>query len=377
MDLDAALAARVKKGTIRVPPSPVVALRMMQLLGDEKTPLKTLVATLAQDQSLAAIVLRLANSAHYRRGAEVVALPQAVMVLGRTALREVSVAKELHERTIGSGLLVALRRRAWRESLACAQVATWVAPWFSVAPDEAFVAGLLHDIGRVPAIGILEQLLTEYPDADTRSEDGWWDAVEQHHVVLGALLARSWGLPVAVASVITGHHDVAQTEPMFEVLRIADQVVQLMDGEPYVAAEKLGVIAALSTSQCEELAAQLPLIPQTLDAFRETSVDEKAGVIDYELHLPDALDHAPQVGLICEGLVIEADLRSATTDALIVEAEFRIGKLVKVRAGDARFHARVSSSGLGCVELRPWALDDAQRAEWQRFVDAQLVTKAA
>jgi putative nucleotidyltransferase with HDIG domain len=369
MDLDAALAARVKKGAIRVPPSPVVALRMMQLLADEQTPVKALIATLEKDQALTAIVLRLANSAHYKRGFDVASLTQAVLVLGRRALREVSVAKELHERTLHSGVLVALRRRAWRESLACAQVASWVAPMCGANADEAFVAGLLHDIGRVPVIGVLEQLLTEHPEADTRSEDGWWAAVEAHHVELGAVLAKSWGLPAMIAHAITAHHDVEQTSPMLEVLRVADAVVQMMDGEPCLAPAQLGAIAQLTTEQCATLAAQLPMIPATLDAFREPVAEEHGDVIDYEVHLPDGLDPLPQVTLTCEGLVTEADLQVASDERFVVHAQFRPGVLVKVRAGEAHFHARVSASSEGFVELRPWAMDAGQAREWHHFVE--------
>ena len=368
MDLEAVMIARVKKGTIRVPPSPVVALRLMQLLADESTPLEALKSALEQDQALAAIVLRLANSAAYRRAAEVVSLQQVVLVLGRKTLREVSVAKELHETTLGGGALVALRRRAWRESLACAQVASWVAPMFEVKPDEAFVAGLLHDIGRVPGIGILEQLLTEHPEADTRNEDGWWQLVEAHHVALGTLLGRSWGLPSLLALAIEQHHDPQVSSPLLEVLRVADQVVTLMDGEPFLAADHLGAIAALSSAQCEALARQLPLIPATLDAFREPELTERAGVIDYELQLPDALDPDHQVTLTCDGLVSEADLHSASAALFVVQVALRPGRLVKVHAGDARFHARVTASADGLSELKPWALDEAQAREWARFV---------
>jgi HD-like signal output (HDOD) protein len=377
MDLDAALAARVKKGTIQVPPSPVVALRMMQLLSDESTPSSALIATLQKDQALTAIVLRLANSAHYRRGAEVVSLEQALLVLGRKTLREVSVARELHGQTLHTGPLVALRRRAWRESFSSAHVASFLAPMFEAKAEEAFVAGLLHDIGRVPVIGVLEQLLTEHPESDTRSEDGWWAAVETHHVELGALLSQRWQLPAPIAQAITAHHDEAHASPMLEVLRVADAVVQLMEGEPMLAASRLGVIAQLSTAQCEELAALLPRIPPMLDAFREPVAEEHADVIDYEVQLPDALDVQPQVALTFEGLVVEADLQAASEERLVVRARLRPGMVVKVRAGEAHFHARVSACDDGLAELRAWAMDEGQARAWHQFVEAVAATRSA
>jgi HD-like signal output (HDOD) protein len=369
VDLEAAMSARVKKGTIRVPPSPVAALHLMQVLGDESSSPAALVQALEEDQSLAAIVLRLANSAAHRRSTDVVSLKAAVVALGRATLRELSVAKELHERTLGSGALVALRRRAWRESLTCARVASWVAPMFHASAADAFVAGLLHDIGRVPAIGLLEQLLTEHPEADTRSEDGWWALVEQHHVALGALLARSWGLPALLAGAISQHHALEFSSPLLETLRVADEVVRLLDGEPFLSGRELGSIAALTTDQCDELAAELPLLPATFDAFREPEQKGPAFAIDYELKLPDALDPDLQVTLTCEGLVHEADVLSVSDALFGVRCALRPGQLVKVHAGDARFHARVTASDGEAAELAPWALDADQLAEWRRFVE--------
>lgn len=376
MDLDAAMAAGVKKGTIRVPPSPVVALRLMQLLADESSAPAALAQAVEQDQSLAAIVLRLANSAAHRRSTEVVSLKAAVVSLGRQTLRELSVAKELHERTLGAGALVALRRRAWRESLTAARVASWVAPMFGTSADDAFVAGLLHDIGRVPAIGILEQLLEEHPSADTRSEEGWWALVELHHVALGALLARTWRLPALLARAISAHHALEENSALLETLRVADEVVKLLDGVPFLAARHLGAIAALSSEQCEQLAEQLPLLPGTFDAFREPAQAEPARVIDYELRLPDALDPDLQVTLTCEGLVTEAEVLSVSEALFGVRAALRAGQLVKVRAGDARFHARVTASDGEAAELAPWALDEGQLAEWRRFVEASSGPRA-
>jgi putative nucleotidyltransferase with HDIG domain len=362
------MSARVKKGTIRVPPAPVAALHLVQVLGDPSSSPAALVHALEEDQSLAALVLRLANSAAHRRSTDVVSLKAAVVALGRTTLRELSVAKELHERTLGSGALVALRRRAWRESLTCARVASWVAPMFRASPDDAFVAGLLHDIGRVPAIGLLEQVLAEHPEADTRTEDGWWALVEQHHVPLGALLARSWGLPALLAEAISRHHALEHTSPLLETLRVADEVVRLLDGEPFLTPRQLGSIAALTTEQCDELAAQLPLLPSTFDAFREPEQTGPACVIDYELKLPDALDPDLQVTLTCEGLVKEADVLSVSEPLFGVRCTLRPGQVVKVHAGEARFHARVTASDGEAAELAPWALDAAQLAEWRRFV---------
>jgi putative nucleotidyltransferase with HDIG domain len=371
MDLDAIIEARVKSASLRVPPSPVVALRLGRLVADEATTLDALAAVVKQDQSLAAVVLKLANSVTYRRGDEVVSLTTAVVNLGRRALRDLAYAHALHEQALSAGPLVALRRRAWRESLTSAQVAQWVAELRGTGEDDAFVAGLLHDIGRLPVIGALEALLATMPEADTRSEDGWWSLVEQHHGALGTQLATAWALPHVIADIIAQHHDLSVDSPLLQAVRISDQVVALLDGEAGLSAEQLGTIAELSSEQCAQLATRLPRLPAYLDAFREPddTATATADVINYELRLPDSLDTGVQVTLHVDGLVEDVDVLALDARGVVVRRALRAGRLVRLRAGDVTVHARVTACVEGDAELAPWALDAAQRTAWLAFVE--------
>jgi HD-like signal output (HDOD) protein len=349
----------------------MVAVRLGRLAADERATVEELCAVLKQDQALAGAVLRLANSPAHWRGAEVVALHAAVVNLGRRALTGLAWAEALHAHALVGGPLVALRRRAWRESLVAAQVAQWVAELRGDPLEDAFVAGLLHDLGRLPVIGALEALLAALPAADTRSEDGWWALVEQHHVAQGARLASEWGLPGVITDVIAQHHDPAFDTPLLTAVRVADEVVRLLDGEPGVGAERLGAIAELSAAQCDALAARLPQLPAYLDAFREPALDEPGlEVIDYELRLPDALDAVPQVTLHLDGLVVDADVLAIDERSVVVRRELKPGRLVRLRAGGVTLHARVTAQVDDGAQLTPWALDGAQREGWEAFVRA-------
>jgi putative nucleotidyltransferase with HDIG domain len=370
MDLEASIAARIKQGTVRAPPSPLVALRLMQLLADERTPLAALKSTLEKDQTIAAIVLRLANSARYRWGREVTSLQQAIVVLGRKALREVGIAKEMHERTMSNGSMVSLRRRVWRESLTAAHVASVVAGFFNVVADEAFVAGLLHDIGRVPAVGVIEEVLKSA--GATVSEAEAWALVEKHHLELGGTLARTWGLPNGLIDVITRHHDPEFTSPLLETVRLADQLVKLMDEVPCVTAEALAALPKLTADQRAELAKQLPLIPPTLDAFRESDA-QKPGNENYELNVMDEAAVAQRVlHVTYEGLVTEAKLKLGSEAAMTVTIPLQSERVVRVNAGDAAFYARVVGSEGDTAELKLWGLDAGQLSKWKAFVETGL-----
>ncbi|MFT3712506.1 MAG: HDOD domain-containing protein [Archangium sp.] len=367
MDLEALIAARIKQGAVRAPPSPLVALRLMQLLADERTPLAALKSTLEKDQTIAAIVLRLANSARYRWGREVSSLQQAIVVLGRKALREVGIAKEMHERTM-NGSMLSLRRRAWRESLASAHVASVVAGFFKVVADEAFVAGLLHDLGRAPAIGVLEEVLKSQGASVGEAEA--WAVVERHHVDIGSMIARTWGLPNSLVEVITRHHDAQFTSPMLEAVRLADQLVKMMDEVPCVTAESLAVFENLTADQRAELAKQLPLIPPTLDAFREVEPGKNE---NYELNVLDEAAVAQRVlHVTYEGLVTECKLQQGSAVAMTVSIPLQTERVVRVNAGDAAFYARVTASVGDTAELKLWGLESAQLSKWKAFVETGL-----
>lgn len=377
MDLEAVLLHRLSSATLKLPPAPVVALKLAKLLRDDDSTLEQLATVVKQDQVLTAVVLRLANSAAYARAAAVVQVGHAITVLGRRTLQDLAWAHGLHQQALSAGSLVPLRRRAWREGLISAQIAQWVAEVTGADAGDAFVAGLLHDIGKVPVIGLLEDVLTEHPDADTRTEEGWWALIESVHVQAGRVLAGRWSLPAVITDAITSHHDVTVSAPLLDVVRVVDEVVQLLDGAPMLEAERLGAIAALSTAQGEALAAKLPQLPTFLDAFREPKADEVGGVIDYELRLPEQVDALAQVTIHAEGLVVEADVVELGERHLVVTRPLRASQVVRLVIAGVSLHARVTAVDEGYSSLAPWALDAKQQAGWKAFVEATLARPAA
>lgn len=378
MDLEALIEEKVANAALRVPPSPIVALRLGKLAADEGATRDEVVAVVKQDQSLAAVVLRLANSAMYRRGPEVVSLSTAVVTLGRRVLRDLAFAQSLHQQALGIGPLIALRRRAWRESLVAGQVAQWIAELGRAPLEDAFVAGLLHDIGRLPVIGALEALLAAHPEADTRSEEGWWKLVEAHHVTLGAQLAHAWSLPAVLTDVITRHHDSHQTGPLHGVVRLADEVIQLLDGEAGLPTQRLVDLGVLDVDQCARLAERLPFLPSYLDAFREPTGDEAdLHAIDYEVRLQPELKPTTQLTLHVEGLIHDADVLAIDDRHVVVHANLRPGRLVRFRFNDFTVPARVTACAEDEAVLAPWALDEAQRTAWKHFVEQVSQSVAA
>src|SRR5262245_50508813 len=126
-----------------LPTLPVVAQRILTLTDDEETATEQLAKIIAIDQSLTARILTLANSAYYGHRRQISTLWEAIVVIGLTMLKQVSLSV-LISKTMGRGNN---RTIFWRHSLMAANAAASAATRAGAnSAETAYVAGLLHDI---------------------------------------------------------------------------------------------------------------------------------------------------------------------------------------------------------------------------------------
>ena len=191
-----------------LPTLPVVAQRILTLTDDEETATEQLAKIIATDQSLTARILTLANSAYYGHRRQISTLWQAIVVIGWTMLKQVSLSV-LISKTVGSGTN---RTMFWRHSLMAANAAASAATRAGAKSSEtAYVAGLLHDIGKL----ILDTSLpVEYAQVRRKVEqekctfvEAERSILETDHVEVGAWMAERWQLPPELIEAIGSHHD--------------------------------------------------------------------------------------------------------------------------------------------------------------------------
>ncbi len=190
-----------------LPTLPIVAQRILTLTDDEETATEQLAKVIATDQALTARILTLANSAYYGHRRQISTLRQAIVVIGWIMLKQVSLSVLIFK-TMGSR-----KNRAifWRHSLMAANAAASVAVRAGAKNSEtAYIAGLLHDIGKL----ILDTTLpTEYAEVRRKVDrDGCTfveaerSVFETDHVEVGAWMAERWQLPPELTAAIAGHH---------------------------------------------------------------------------------------------------------------------------------------------------------------------------
>lgn len=266
MELAEALADAVQKDSVRVPPYPSTAMKLQQVMSRPDFSLDALVAAMRTDAVFAGNILRLANSAFYRRGDPVTSLTLAVSRIGTRELTRLAMAAGVSSAATAAGPLAELRRGVWRRSLTAALVTEALAKVEGTDAGEAFVAGLLHDSGKLLVLGCIEDAFAKRPEVLAASGD-IAALLEQEHAKFGLILSGRWQLPVALAQVIAHHHDAAPPDALTRRVALADRIVEALEGQASVDAAALATLTGLPASSCAALAAAIPSIPASINAF--------------------------------------------------------------------------------------------------------------
>ena len=225
--------ARVK--ALPTLPQAVHALRTA--MADESTGMEQVVGIVATDPALTMAALRLANSSFYGVSGRVATLRDAVQTLGLNTLSAAVMTAAVmasFQRTECAGFDVG---GAWRHAVATALSAEALAGTREVDIGTAYVAGLVHDIGRV---ALAAHFPAEYAAVVARVavDDGGDDtAIEIErallgldHAQVGAMVAAHWRLAPVIVDAIAVHHELepGAANGLHDVLHVADNVTHAL-----------------------------------------------------------------------------------------------------------------------------------------------------
>jgi HD-like signal output (HDOD) protein len=273
-DLDTALKSLIQRDAVQVPPYPAVAMRLQQMVAGGAYGTNDVAKVAVTDPVVTGYLLRAANSAAVRGTAQVTNVSDAVARLGASEVVRIALAVSLGADAAKRGPLAAVRRRIWQEALAAALLSFHLANMRSVPPQEAFVCGLLHDVGRVVAVVCVETLLTRAGDTRTLPEHDWLAIADRVHIDLGTIVATKWGLPEVLKAAIAAHHHPEQAgahKAMVDIVRAADAVVGVLLTQPLVTAEMLMSAAGLNPNEAARLTSQIHAIATFVAGMEEIS----------------------------------------------------------------------------------------------------------
>ena len=216
----------------QIPPLPQITLRAMEVIRDPESRRADLARILAMDQGMTGVFLRMVNSAYYGLFRRITSLDEAVGYLGYETVKGVIFAlsaRNILARALPAYLLE--RYGLWKHSLATAVGCDWIAHKHRITPrNEVYVAGLLHDVGKIALDVMLEHQAYWQRDLDTEPSQEAWSLVEREitgydHAEAGAFVVRRRNLPDRIVEAVAYHHtpERAEIDPRFtSVVHIAN-----------------------------------------------------------------------------------------------------------------------------------------------------------
>lgn len=212
-----------------LPTIPLVATKIMQLMESETTTAIDLARIISADPAIAARVLKISNSSFYGAQRMIQTLPHAIMMLGMLTLRSVVVTASMKQIYQPYGLTEKL---LWEHSYGTGLMARMIAMVLQrINPDEAFLGGLFHDIGKQVMNHLEKEKFSEvmqhcYNDGTPfyRME---YELFKYGHSEVGALVIRKWNFPEYLVRAVELHHDLELPEDEDPYTIMLAQIVRL------------------------------------------------------------------------------------------------------------------------------------------------------
>lgn len=217
---------QMQSGELELPVFNQVALDLQRMKNEDDVQLDQIIVAIMTDPALAVQILKVANSSFYGGLKEVSTIQQAVIRLGLEQVANIALmsaqaaAHDAHLKTLKNRM-----PGMWEHAYVSALGARWLAKEAGMRDrsEEAFLAGLLHDVGELVLLKILDARAGD-KDIPPLTDALIDEALEALHPELGFSLMTSWELPGIYADIARNHHDsnLAEADALQAIVRLVD-----------------------------------------------------------------------------------------------------------------------------------------------------------
>lgn len=266
---------------------PEITLKIIELVEDPASTAHDLHNVIGRDPALCARILKVVNSAFYGLPRQIGSINRAIVLLGLNAVKNIAIATSLNKLFRGGELCPAFSARdLWSHSIATAAGGKLISDQLKLnLPDEAFLAGLVHDIGIMVEMQAIRQGLIEVfaqleidsegnPKRDMRELER--SLLGADHQSFGAGLCDAWKFPKSFSYVTGHHHDPFELPENSRLLSLVVHVADRVAGQTGLGfradlrsldvSEDVLAALRLTKAQIEDIRDQLPQVYEDVEA---------------------------------------------------------------------------------------------------------------
>lgn len=261
------------KGVIKLISLPEIFIRVNQVMDDPNHNARQLGEVISHDPSLTARILRIVNSAYYGLAVKIELVSRAVSVIGEEDLRNLVLAtsavdtfKRIPNQLVDIDLF-------WRHSIHTGIVARLLSRHCNILHGERlFVAGLLHDIGKLilyfKESDLSQKVLLRAAETDGMAFRAEQDIIGFTHADVGGALISNWQLAETLADVVTHHHTPLEAKKYpteTAIVHIADCVVNSIGPDTEIDEHLLEKYPAFEPETLKITGLDLAILPEIMD----------------------------------------------------------------------------------------------------------------
>ena len=264
---------------------PEVTMKIIKLVEDPDSTAQDLNKIITNDPALGARILKVVNSAFYGLPGQIGSTNRAIVLLGLNAVKNIAIAASLAKLFRGGQICPSFNARdLWQHSIAVGTATRLLAAKARLGmPDEAFLAGLMHDIGIMVEIQarrpqFVEALERVRQDPSVKLRQAEENIIGASHEAFGSALCKLWKFPASFAYVTGYHHHPLDLAPKHRALtglvHVADVVAAQLE---------LGFTGSVECADVNpDVLKQVNLTPVHLDQVKEdlpAAMEEAMGLL--------------------------------------------------------------------------------------------------
>jgi HD-like signal output (HDOD) protein len=186
-----------------------VAVKLQQLLATRSFEIDDVIELISEDQSLSGRVLKVANSSYYAGLTKIATIKDSIIRLGAQEIANMAMlASQFEFYNSPNETLNRMMQNLWGHALACGVGAKWLTrkAGYPGMAAEAFMGGLMHDIGSLALLKVLDDILKSNETSVHFSDQLINEIIEAMHEDVGYALMKAWNFPDFYCDIAHTHH---------------------------------------------------------------------------------------------------------------------------------------------------------------------------